>query len=1498
MKSRVLSFLAVPVLAAGLSLPMSAPSSAMTSVGAAGATVSTGRAIPVVDSSGAAAVTIREGVRTSIIGRVPRKYRNSVVILEASIRGSRVELGTTVSSRTGKVSATVDLGGSGTLKARWRVFRNGKIVWNSKAFDVVVKPRAGESTVAHSSFRVVAAASASAESAEETARRSQARPAGVGADVFNGAAGALQSAAGEAAKSAAEQTGTALKDFGGSLAESAASDAIGVATDGLSFGFRKLFGLSKPSEEQQLEQLNQDFEQLSSEVQAGFAQVESQLTQVEDQLSTLEQQVSNVQQQLVAASATSASTDCVADMNTADGYVNQIKTAMGEYKTVLDPDWVRANLVEQPRSTAIEIVGDQIFGAGPGVPPFASGVVQLQTAVTALGDLLNSSTGGLVGTCGTAVSAGVGARNFDDTIWAPGSLAAAYYNNLRPIASYYASWLALGQLITSEGGQLAVLSYSPGSSDVSSNGCAGVAPSEGASIISCPGVVWATQHTISQFDAVFTSVGASWNEVTMGRLVGDNRVNSSGDYVAPAENLWVRDIAAYGDSAAGYETSGSWTPNGPLTSTTAPSGNGPAHTGANGEPLGQPTWLGLNFAPATSSQWDRIIPGSVHTGGTAGQLMGQAGLLNDGSPPSDLIILTGETSPFDTGTATTWSAQPPCFNYTFGTYLSSCPGLTGFPTKSLTALSFIDTAMTIPPGNPIVIGPPANTTSGTPMYANDVMAGADDSTQLVEGQECSDQFKEFHQYCENVTAQSALSLIAPSSGVTNQPGFWNSLTQTNSWTYGLNQQDVYSVSDQSSEITSVPGFMIDGPPDSAVYGVPFQYAWPANALSANGRPSGSSCDMTEFTTGTDGDSGIGNICASFFGEWLAGALGIDTGQVSIAGGQIQGTVTPAGHYAAQAVVTNKMESAQSVSLFFKVLSGDAQLGTLVNGASSSGTGVNITRCKAVDDVLECQATVPPGQSVLSVPLTEKFNKPSRLLLGLTGVDDTGADDTGVGTYSASRTYLLPIANSKQLLPPAVRQLTATSDDWADQTQPNGGAPLYASVRWRVPSVTPALTGFAIYMTDPTGKTTYGVGSASPPAGPYYIVNESAGVGQPFQAGQLAGIDLPLPDAIAGNWRIGVAAKNAAGQGPVVWTEVLLGTGKPLAPVNFQAVQTEVGTARLTWDPVIASPVLTNYAISISGPDGNSRQAVSTVPAYEVQNIDQLGEWTFSLTAVNAVGSSPAVTDTLKVRGMAPTQPLNLDMTVDGFGWLSASWTASASLPDADAYYVALYEPGATSATSPTFSTQIEAPIKVERIRIADFYQLAKDSPAGSWLLAVTPVNKVGIGEHAATQLAITPGLTQKLAKERAGADAIRSFPSRLLKWAHALCSNGDWSKGANVFGTCSDSTFTPADPTWSPPSSGGGGTQPGVTEKGCSGDTCSTVAGFVSGSTAYLSILQADPDGGVLTISEDDTQLWTSAGNVPTGSVAKATIADLASGVHTMTLTSGSLVTTFMVRIA
>jgi hypothetical protein len=240
-----------------------------------------------------------------------------------------------------------------------------------------------------------------------------------------------------------------------------------------------------------------------------------------------------------------------------------------------------------------------------------------------------------------------------------------------------------------------------------------------------------------------------------------------------------------------------------------------------------------------------------------------------------------------------------------------------------------------------------------------------------------------------------------------------------------------------------------------------------------------------------------------------------------------------------------------------------------------------------------------------------------------------------------------------------------------------------------------------------------------------------------------------------------------------------------------ATQNADGTIAVTWTPVVASPPLSNYVLKISDPSGQQATVRPSVPAYLVQDVPQIGIWTFSVSAVNALGSSASAATTLKIAGTPPDRPLGLDLTVSETGWFSATWLASRGVPTANTYYLALYGPNATAESAYKVLISVPASDGVGTIRVPHFYQVAKDSAAGPWVAVVTPVNSIGPGPYAAAQVVVSSGLVASSAKAQEGIRLATPVPADLANAARGACLSGKWTFGMAAFGTCSGGSFTP-----------------------------------------------------------------------------------------------------------
>lgn len=1515
--------LAVCVFATSLTVGTIAPVALQGATASAAAPTVRSGASTVTDSSSDGSVTAAEGKRLRIVGKVPAKYKNSLVVLEAVSGQQRQELGMAVSDKNGQVHLDVALAGSAP-DARWRVVKNHRTQWTSAPFELTVTDSgkkhanvAGAATVFEHSQANNSAADFPGKSTAKKPAKATAKNPGRIASPRNGAPIQLRDSAGvaneatdgveDAAEDVTKSTGQMVGDFAKTFASNVGWDFV---ADGVTTLFNVIFPGQAPATAAQIQQLTQDMNQQ-------FAVVDQELQTIESDLNSLSAQVSTLQSEVVSANASAASASCNVLLSEANGYVSQIQDNYGNYQVALSPQWVSANLVGQNSTQALKIVGNQIYGAGSGTPSFGNGVVSLQNSVNNLANLLNANgagaTSGLVGTCASAVSSGIVAQyaaNSPSTVVPIGAIEQAYYDTMHSIVAYYAGWASVGQVMSSRGGQMAAAVLAGPSVNTPSevaNLCDNTTPAAGAPIITCPGIGYYTQATINATNNAWAATGASWLDVSNGMLIGDARVDNTADFIQPAHNAWVKDIALYGQVVPGlqgplvttnvsadlqsplpacylsggvggywgscptvttsvtnntltatatvpYEmwasfafgaylldsngtqvswseatspgedtivfstplsglTNGQYTiewqstgcyltatalassntcliwqqaatvgitnnfadsyysPSGALTSTSASSTTTPA---AGVTALTGSSWLGVTFAPAKTSQWSWAFPYGKQTAGSAlpqssGSVMASSGLLNYGASPSNLILYTGETSTFDVNDNTTFGTPPQIADNS-----EFKPGST-FPDSTETAYSFLDTNAAPVPGYNLIIGAPSGS-SGIVNNAQYVMSnqwtsnGGPYQSCNIGGDgigSCSGNYS----YTNYMSINNSAGAFNASA--TNNPTFYSPLTQNNSYSLKLDvgSDSVSSTySNEAASVTATPSFMTNAPQQ--------QYMWPVLPLPAGG--SSAPCTLTTFTTGQDGNAGAGNVCAPMFQQWEAGALGITTGPVSLTSGSTQGTLTTSGNNIAQVLISNTASSAQTVTLYADISAGDAEVGTLINAGSSSGSqtnGVSITNCTTINAALQCTVTVQPGTTVLSIPITGAGSAANYS----TGTLELGL--AGAGMYSSSTTQITPTADSADVIPPAVTGFTANTDSETTATN------LDAFLSFTVPAATPAVTGYIFQITDPSGNETTQTATSGSSTG-VQVLNG-------YTAGSKATVDLNLPSTQSGLWTFEVAAVNAGGTGPYVSAQAALGNSAPATPTNFQGTENNNGSLTLTWNPVSANPALSNYAIAVTAPATGTSPAqtvnvVSNVPTYTIQNLYATGSWSFSLTAVNSVGSSDPVTTSVNVTGQVPTQPLNLDASVDGDGWVSASFNASTSVPTADTYWVGLYAPG---STTPLASIQVPVSTNSEKVRVTNFYQLASTSPTGTWTLVVTPSNSVGAGDFAESTLFVSKGLLSQIENDVATQLLLDSIPASVIGFAQDQCAALDgWHAGLNVFGTCDakTNTFTPS----------------------------------------------------------------------------------------------------------
>ncbi len=246
-----------------------------------------------------------------------------------------------VSTRDGQVSLPVDLGGTGSYKAQWRVIKDLRTAWTSGHFNLTVvgsgKTRlpSGASAIYNIARRSLLAANASTPGAPRSMRTE---------DTFVTAT-PRSGGSGSAAESVAKATTSALDSIGTGFLGGFTGIVYAAPTQWL---FSLIFGPS---------QTQKELTELSQEVTQGFSTVEAQLSQIQAQLASLQIQVTAVQNQVTSANASASAAACDTQIDSAQGYVTDIQAIAGNYKVALSPAWIRQNLVGKTPIAAANTLG-------------------------------------------------------------------------------------------------------------------------------------------------------------------------------------------------------------------------------------------------------------------------------------------------------------------------------------------------------------------------------------------------------------------------------------------------------------------------------------------------------------------------------------------------------------------------------------------------------------------------------------------------------------------------------------------------------------------------------------------------------------------------------------------------------------------------------------------------------------------------------------------------------------------------------------------------------------------------------------------------------------------------------------------------------------------------------------------------------------------------------------------------------------------------------------
>lgn len=1352
-----------------------------------------------------APATIRTGDRLVVTGAPGRALAGRLAVLE-TVGGKRpsfqLQTGTVRPDGTIRLASAIGLPGSWDVRVR--ILQGRTTIAQSNADTVRVRGavRQPTATEAASGLRMLSHARTQRQTTGMRGRSLTATPAGidpvvaqtiqsltVAEDAISGGIGAPQ---------------VAQQQFGSG--DSWTSLLSGGLVDwGVGFAMNLIVGALFPGGSGG--QTQQALGQISGQLQ----QMQAQLAQIESSLSTLQTQVN---QDFARVQAIGNDALCLNLLQQANGYVDSLQVLQDQAQITLNQQWLAVNAAPYANSpAAIRAIGNQMFGSGPGTPSFANGLIAAQQDVTNLAALLvdDGSTGtpGLVSTCASSIAGQIVAANPTPAngVTAVGSVDAAYFTQLQQVVAYYTTWVAIGQVLTAQGGQMAIAQLSPQPLTTASSiqrVCAGAAAAGTPSLLTCPGLLAQINATQQAIANAWNLTGASWGQVSDGLLGADTQVNAATDSFVPAVSAWPIDLATYGSANPAQAPV--------VTSTGVATGPAAAVMSGGAPTLGTTSWAGASFVPANAAVWDRLLgvasmapyPGattgaaaacitqssgsatSCAASGTISQAMGRAGLLANGTTPSNLILYTGETSTWNLASASSIGQL----------YFSGNNTVVPQNVPTLGVNAFLDTNFVPVQGASVVIGAPGSalTPASVYPYVADVQAlsSAAQYPGLWQLTTSANQTPALNGYPSGYPSAFAYCYPAPPLSKSGLPltmgqilGLPNGqstlvsnpqpncgaflingmnpmpLTPNATFYAPVNLQYVYdsgnSVTGANTILAStLPGWVSGstGPGAGGILAQQSQYLWPVVPLAKN-----PTCALTTFTQGVTGSLGVTNTCASLWQEWSAVNTGLSTGPVQLTAPITQGAQQPGGASAAGVVLTNASPSSQLATLTIASGSGGVQPqgmltpvgpnGPLPTGCQSPN-GIGAQAPTAPSSSVSCTFVVPPGVSSVSIPVTFSGASSGTLMAALSG--------SGIASATTIAVTNSPAVPAQP--PAAVTNLSVT-----------GSTGTTVTLAWQVPASSLPITGYTLSIQTPSGSTS----SQQIPASSVTI------------AGANASATVTLPAQQAGYWQFQLAASSSAGTGLQATTTAYLGSGPPPAPANLTAVENPDGTVSLSWTPITALPPVSGYTVVATDPSGIPRTPVTvSVPAFTTGALMRTGTWTFSVTATSTAGTGPASTATASLLGTAPSAPTALTATVSDNGWVSAAWAAPADgVPAPTSYVLRVYDSGGRAVREMVIaSTGIVSTVSVPR-----FFTLGSNSPTGSWTVVVAARNATGLGQSARSVLEVTPGLVSGIGSTQSIDAQFAKVPLLLADLDASECRAGFAIE--STFGTCTKRSWTP-----------------------------------------------------------------------------------------------------------
>jgi hypothetical protein len=1354
--------------------------------------------------------TLRAGERLTVTGNPGRAFAGQIAVLETvGSRPTQFQLQTGTVQQDGRVRLSSAIGLPGTWDVRIRVLQGRSTVARSdvdrvRVSGALLQPTAAE---AGSGLRMLAHAQTKAERGRLRPRSSIPAPTGIDPVV----AQTLQSltvvenaiSGGIGAPQGPQQQISS----GGTLASILTG---GLVDWGIGFALNLVVGALFPGgggPNQTQTQLTQITNQLQ--------QMQAQLSQIQASLSDLQTQVT---EEFAQTEATGSDSLCLSLLQQANGYVSDLQVLQQEAQVALDPQWLTTNAAPYANTpAAIRAIGNQMFGSGPGTPSFLSGAIIAQQDVTDLANLLvndgSPGTPGLVSTCAAAIGGQIIAANPQSVNGNPqlGQVDAAYFTQLQQVVAYYTTWVVIGQVLTAQGGQMAIAQLQPlplTSAAAVQQVCAGTIAAEPASLLTCPGLLEQIDQTQATVAEAWNLTGGSWGQVTDGLLASDTQINQAAGTFVPAINAWTVDIATYGSASTSTTLP-------TISSTTAATGPAAAtFTPAGAPALSSTSWAGAQLQPASSAAWDHILgvkslapysgatssaptacitnqQGSVTScsaTSTLSQLMGQAGLLANGATPSNIIVYTGETS--------TWNlANSSALGFIYGPDSDQPVIQQQAPTLNVNA--FLDSSFVPVQGASVAFGAPGAALTPASLYP---YLGTVITTNSAA------QYPGAWQFTWSLASPPPLNgyptaypvpliscIPAPPLTTTGLPltmgqimglpngqtaqvnadrdvGCLNAylntmnpipLTSNPTFYAPINLQYGYdntgSVAQGAETIlaSTLPGWVSgsSGPGAGGILAQQPQYIWPITPVANPGCGA-----LTSFSQGVTGTLGVTNTCANLWQEWSAVNTGQPTGPIALTAPITQGTQQVSGANTAGVVLTNSSGESQTATLTVAALSGGVQpQGMLTpvgpNGPLPTGCqppqGVSAQAPTAPSSSVSCTFIVPPGVSAVNIPVTYGSGASGILTAALSGQGMAAAAD-----ISVTNTPAAPAQPPAAVTNLAVSSSTGTS----------------ATLTWQVPASTLPITGYTVSIQTPAGSAS----SQSVPAANVTV------------AGANASATITLPAQESGYWQFQVLAVSAGGNGLPGSTSSYLGSGPPPAPANLTAVENADGTVSLAWTPITALPPVSGYTVVTTDPSGVPRTPVTvSVPAFTTEALMKTGTWTFSVTAKNTAGSGPAATASSTLLGVAPSAPTNLIITVSDSGWLSATWTAPANaVPAPTSYVLRVYDSGGRAVRN----MEIPARGILSTATVPKFFTFGTNSPTGPWTVIAAARNATGLGQSARSIVQVTPGLISGISSTQSVDSSLAQVPMLLEDVDASECRAGFVIE--STFGTCSRRVWT------------------------------------------------------------------------------------------------------------